>query len=213
MFNKLIFYILFLLINSSLEYYGLQLEQYGSSTVTDRSVLFLSLNNFKSKDTLYFEVSFYSTYNYSSISLGFWENNNYNYNSYQNFNNMISQLYSTKGNTYTFYFSYTLKENKDYLLILTPIRANGITYFTLKHVKELSYNAKKGNIVGGIICIVIDTIIIIALNIILCRCKRKNEESLRKLVESTNTNQPQYSNQPAFTQPQPLYDQSPTPVN
>ena len=42
--------------------------------------------------------------------------------------------------------------------------------------------------------------------------KRKQEESLRQLVESPNRNQPKYSNQPVFTQPQPLYDQSQTPV-
>ena len=44
------------------------------------------------------------------------------------------------------------------------------------------------------------------------RCKRKQEESLRQLIESPNTNQPKYSNQPILTQPQPLYDQSQTPV-
>ena len=149
------------------------------------------------------------------------ENYNYYYSNYSSFYFNKSYLYSRKGTNHTFYFSYTLKENKTYLLIRTPYFVDyNYTVFTIKHVKELTYKEEKkynynkeGNIVGGIICIVIDVILFIASNIILCRCKRKNEESLRQLVESTNSNQPKYSNQPVFTQPQPLYDQSLTPVN
>ena len=222
MFNKLIFYILLLLINSSLEYYyASKLSQYGSVTVNETSVLYLSLNSFKSNDTLYFVTSFNNGYYYSSNTLGFWEYNKYYYSDYSSFNYNKSYSYSRKGTNHTFYFSYTLKQNKTYLLIRTPYFTDCTnTVFTIKHVKELPNNKeekynynKEGNIVGGIICIVIDVILFIALNIILCRCKRKNEESLRQLVESTNTNQTKYSNQPVFTQPQPLYEQSPTPVN
>ena len=212
MFNKIIFYILFSLIKSSLEYYASKLPQYGSVTVTGRSVYYLSLDNFKSKDTLYFEVSINNEnkYIFNSISLGFWENNDYYiYNNYENFNLNISNSYSNKGNIYTFYFSYTLEENKKYLLILTQkLEYNTkLIQYTLKHVKEHA-NKKEGDIVGGIICIVVDVILFIALNIILCRCKKKNEE----LVPYTNANKSIYTNQPVFTQPQPLYDQSQTPA-
>ena len=72
MFNKLIFYILLLLINSSLEYYASIFPQYGSVTVNGTSVLFLSLNGFKSNDTLYFETSFNNGFYYKSTTLGFW---------------------------------------------------------------------------------------------------------------------------------------------
>jgi len=220
MFNKIIFYILFLLINSSLEYYAFYLPQYGSVTVNQTSVLYLSLDGFKSNDTLYFETSFNNGHNYSSTTLGFLENNNNYYSNINNFYFNRTYLYSKKGTSFTFYFSYTLKENKKYLLIRTPYFIDiPNTNLTIKHVKELSYDKeeknnynKEGDIVGGIICIVIDVILFIALNINLYRCKRKQEESLRQLVESPNTNQPKYSNQPVFTQPQPLYDQSQTPV-
>ena len=220
MFNKIIFYILFLLINSSLEYYAFYLPQYGSVTVNQTSVLYLSLDGFKSNDTLYFETSFNNGHNYSSTTLGFLENNNNYYSNINNFYFNRTYLYSKKGTSFTFYFSYTLKENKKYLLIRTPYFIDiPNTNLTIKHVKELSYDKeeknnynKEGDIVGGIICIVIDVILFIALNLILCRCKRKQEESLRQLVESPNTNQPKYSNQPVFTQPQPLSDQSQTPV-
>ncbi len=213
MFNKIIFYILFLLINSSLELYASKLSQYGSVTVTGRSAFYLSLDNYKPKDTLYFELSFDKNYKDNSISLGFLENNYHFFSYYYDFNLISSKSYSIEGNTYTLYFSYTLKENKKYLLILTSnlLVNNKYIQFTLKHAKEYA-KEKKGDIVGGIICIVIDVILFIALNIILCRCKRKQEESLRQLVESHNTNQPKYSNEPVFTQPQPLSDQSQTPV-
>ena len=197
MFNKLIFYILLLLINSSLEYYyASKLSQYGSVTVNKTSVLYLSLNSFKSNDTLYFETSFNNGNYYDSIALGFWEYNKYYYN-YESFYFNSSYLYSRKGTNHTFYFSYTLKQNEAYLLIKTPnfVDARN-TAFTIKHVKELTYKEdnKEGNIEGGIISIVINVILFIAINIIFCRCKRKNEESLRQLVEPTNKNQPKYSN-------------------
>ena len=121
----------------------------------------------------------------------------------------ISKLNSIKGNSYNSYFSYTLKKNKNYLLIESINLFEGVfTEFTLKHVKEVSYKeyVREGNIVGGIICIVIDVIAFIALNIILCRHKRKNEES----ELSINVNKSIYTSQPVFTQPQPLYDQSQT---
>jgi len=208
MFNKIIFYILFLLINSSLEvYYASELPQYDTVTVTESKAFYLSLDNFKSKDTLYFELSFDKNYKDNSISLGFLENNYHFFSYYYDFNLISSKSYSIEGNTYTLYFTYTLKGNKKYLLILTPDLGNKYIQFTLKHAKEYA-KEKKGDIVGGIICIVVDVILFIALNIILCRCKRKNEE----LVPYTNVNNSTYTSQPVFTQPQPLYDQSQTPA-
>ena len=215
-FNKIIFYILFLLIKSSLlQNQILQLPEYGSITVSWITEVYLSLDNFKSKDTLYFEASFYSKNNYSSIFLGFLENDNNYYSYTKNFDYISSQLNFKSGNSYTFYFSYTLKKNKNYLLISTQTLARELlTHITFKHIKEIpdkeqKYNSNNGNdIVGGIICIVIDVTAFIALNIILCRHKRKNEES----ELSINVNKSIYTSQPAFTQPQPLYDQSQTPA-
>ena len=84
----------------------------------------------------------------------------------------ISKLNSIKGNSYNSYFSYTLKKNKNYLLISTQILARELlTHITFKHIKEIpdkeqKYNSNNGNdIVGGIICIVIDVTAFIALNI------------------------------------------------
>ena len=217
MLNKIIFYILFLLINSSLEDYTYELPQYGSLPFTCLHVLYLSLDNFKSKDTLYFKVSFHSTNNHTSTFLGFLEKDNNNYPNFEKFYYVRPKLNYIYGDSYTFYFSYTLKGNKKYLLIkVSDLHGDLLTMITLEHIKELPHKEeqqyKENDIVGGIICIVVDVIIFIALNIILCRCKRKQEESLRQLIESHNTNQPTYTNQPVFTQPQPLSDQSQTPV-
>ena len=145
MFNKIIFYILFLLINSSLEYYyASYLPQYGSKTVNQTSVLYLSLDDFKPNDTLYFETSFNNGLYYNSTTLGFWEDNNYYYSSINNYYFNTTYLYSKKGTSFTFYFSYTLKENKKYLLIRTSYFADiPNTNLTIKHVKELSYKEKE----------------------------------------------------------------------
>ena len=218
MFNKIMFYILYFLMNSSLEQeYIKDLPQYSFVSDTLRRVFSLSLDNFKSNDILYFEVSFYDGNNYDSILLSFLESDIKSYNKYSDFTNIKSKIRFKDGISYNFYFSYTLKNKKNNLLILTPyFDYKYDTKYILKHIKELpSVKESKNNedgidIVGGIICILIYVTSFIALNILLCRIKKKRESSPEQSVVFTNAFQPKNTTQPEYTQPQPLFDQPQT---
>ena len=189
MFNKIMFYILYFLMNSSLEQeYIKDLPQYSFVSDTLRRVFSLSLDNFKSNDILYFEVSFSDDNDYDLISLSFLESDIKSYNGYNDFTNIISEKRFKSGTSYNFYFSYTLKNKKKYLLILTPyFKYKYDTKYILKHIKELpSVKESKNNedgidIVGGIICILIYVTSFIALNILLCRIKKKKGKLTRTI--------------------------------
>ena len=218
MFNKIMFYILYFLMNSSLEQeYIKDLPQYSFVSDTLRRVFSLSLDNFKSNDILYFKVSFSDDNDYDSISLSFLESDIKSYDKYSDFTNIKSEIYYKSGTSYNFYFSYTLKNKKKYLLILTPyFKYKYDTKYILKHIKELpSVKESKNNedgidIVGGIICILIYVTSFIALNILLCRIKKKRERTPEQSVVFTNAFQPKNTTQPEYTQPQPLFDQPQT---
>ena len=166
MFNKIMFYILFLLISSALQLFPTKLETYGSITVNQQSVLYLCLDEFKSGDTLYFEVSFDNGYNYESISLGFLEFDDTS-SPLDNFVKTKSSSYSKVGySSFTFYFSYTLKENKKYLIIIT-------SYFVDQPNTTLTIRHTKGNNIIWIIIVCVIVVIIMILAFICWRRRRK----------------------------------------
>ena len=107
MFNKIMFYILYFLMNSSLEQqYIKDLPQYSFVSDNLRRDFSLSLDNFKSNDILYFEVSFSDDNDYDLISLSFLESDIKSYNGYNDFTNIISEKRFKSGTSYNFYFSY-----------------------------------------------------------------------------------------------------------
>ncbi len=120
MFNKIVIFILFSLINSTLEYTPIQLEKYGSITCSQQRVFYLSLDGFKSGDTLYFEGSFTNDFIFKKIPLYFLESDSLEYYKRSDFESVFSNSYSQIGANVIYYLSYTLKKNNKYLLIVTP---------------------------------------------------------------------------------------------
>ena len=198
MLNKIIFYIFFLSIKLSLGDILQKLETYGSITVYMQSILYLSLDSFKSGDILYFETLLNDGNKYSESLLGFLETDEYNrsYNKSKFNINRTSKYFQDNQYSYTFYLSYTLKTNNKYLLILTPYFVNNPnTTFTVIHIRNNS------NIWMKVVCIIIIVIIIIIIIlIIIVLCKKRIKAN--KLLF-----QPTYSN-PSIKLDQPLYKQT-----
>ena len=165
MFNKIVICLIFFLINSTLEYTPTYFEKYGKKTVSDITVFYLSLEGFKSGDTLYFEGSYTGTL-YTEIPLYFKETDVLEYYSPNEFTQVFSNSYSQVGAHATYYISYTLKGNNKYLLIITPNFDTPVT-FTLEHTKG-------NNIIWLIIAVVAVFVIAIIIFIVVCRLRRKS---------------------------------------
>lgn len=166
MFNKIVICILFLLINSTLELVPTKLEQYGSITVSTQTLLYLSLDGFKSGDTLYFEGSFTNDVLFNDIPLYFLETDELVYNSKTNLEMVLSNSYSQMGAHITYYISYTLKGNHKYLFIGTPDFSPYIINLKVEHTK-------RNNIIWIIIAVVA-VIVIAIIIIVVCRLRRRS---------------------------------------
>ena len=164
MFNKIVIWILFLLINSTLEI--TQLEKYGSKTCSQQSIFYLSLDGFKTGDTLYFEGSFTNDFMYDDIPLYFLETDSLTNFKNTDFVTVLSSSYSTIGAHVIYYLSYTLKLNKKYLLIGTPDFSPYIINFKLEHTKS--------NNTIWIIIAIVAVIVITIIIIVVCRLRRRS---------------------------------------
>ena len=166
MFNKIVICILFLLINSTLEYTPIKLEKYGTQKCTEQTIFYLSLDGFKSGDTLYFEGSYTDAVIYDKIPLYFLETDNYEYFKTSDFTEVFSNSQSTIGGAHVIYYlSYTLKGNNKYLLIGTPNFPHYVN-FTLEHTKS--------NNTIWIIIAIVAVIVIAIIIIVVCRLRRKS---------------------------------------
>ncbi len=142
----------------------MKLEKYGSITVSTRGYFYLSLDGFKSGDTLYFEGSYTSYDKFTYITIHFREADVLDYSDASIFEHVKSSSYSQSGSHITYYFSYTLKGNNKYLLIVTPNFDPYKIDFTLEHTK--------GNNLLWIIIAVVAIFVIAIIIVVICRCRR-----------------------------------------
>ena len=200
--------LLILLLSFCLTIEYRQLSKYGSISISGTDEFYLRLDDFKSGDNVYIEVS-YSTYWYFTNSYSFYyRQSNYlsdsEFSTYS-FSYMSSSTSSTSNDRTTRY--YTIKLTGNYQYLLFKFSATNSNTFTIKHSKV--------SITWIIITSISIFVGIIALIVIIRWCKRRAEESYTPtrmddpLVSTTYPVvqpqiQPQIQPQP---QPQPIYTQ------
>ena len=204
MFKKIIYFFILHIIISKISAVT-ELPQYGKVSVYGQSYVYLDLDGFEFGDKINLQVSFNNGYKLVNNRLSIYYVETDDYSKTSGLSSYSSESYYISGYDHTFYYTITLKENCNYLVIRSP----KITYSSSSEEVSTLYTIEhtSSNVLLIVIVIIVIIIIGIASFFIFRYVRRKSQEAL---IQPTIPNQPAYVPPPSVPQAQPAYVQPPS---
>lgn len=198
MFKKIIYFFILYTIISQISA-AVELPQYGKVYVYGHNYVYLSLDGFKSGDKVYLKVSFNNGHTLVNNRLSIFYVETDSTSTTSGLTTYTSESYSISNYDHTFYYTITLKNNYQYLVIRSP----KITYSNSDEEVTTLYTIEhtKSNVLVIVIVFIVIIILAIVAFFIFRYVRRKAQDAL---IQPTYSNQPAYTNQPAYSN-QPAY--------